>query len=288
MVATKHKIDEFRSSVRTDWAGDDTAAAWQKHYSVMTEQLALVTNAMVEAAAPQPGMSVLDLASGTGQPALSIAPRVGVSGTVVATDQSEGMLRALRANAHDQGQTNVETRVCDAHDLPFPDARFDLVTSRFGAMFFADVRQALAEMRRVLKHGGRTILTVWGPSVPDSMLGTLATPIIRRLAVKPDPDGPSPMRFAESGKLTRLVEDAGFLEVTENSLTLPAPFPGSPEEYVTHVTEIATPLRNAAATLLPHDRRAAEEETYNLLRPLYDGRKTNLKAPVIIVTGMAP
>jgi SAM-dependent methyltransferase len=288
MAIADPMIDAFRSRVRTDWAGDDTAAAWQKHYAVMKEQLALVTNAIVEAAAPQPSMAVLDIASGTGQPALSIAPRVGASGAVVATDQSEGMLRALRANARDEGATNVETRVCDAHDLPFPDAAFDLVTSRFGAMFFADVKRALAEMRRVLKHGGRTVLTVWGPPAPDSVLGAVGMPIMRRLAERPDPDGPGPMRFAESGKLARLVEDAGFVEVTENSLTLPAPFPGSPEEFVGHVMEIATPLRNAANTLLPDDRRAAEAETYHLLRPLYDGTKTNVKAPVITVTGVAP
>ena len=176
----------------------------------MKEQLAQVTGALVDAAAPRLGMLVLDLASGTGEPALSLARRIAPTGKVTATDFSTGMLDALRANRDAEGVTNIEVKVCDAHELPFPDASFDLVTSRFGVMFFANIGRALAEIRRVVKPGGSIAFLVWGAPGLGTYFGAAAMPYMRRLAVKPDPDGPGPMRFAEPGKLARLVEAAGL------------------------------------------------------------------------------
>lgn len=281
------KVAEFKQRVEKEWAGDDTAVAWQKYYPQMKAQLAQVTDALVEAAAPRPGMSVLDLASGTGQPALNLAQRVAPTGKVTATDLNGGMLAALSANAVAEGVTNIGTKVCDAQDLPFPDASFDLVTSRFGVMFFADVHRALGEVRRVLKPGGSIAFLVWGAPAPGTYFGAAAVPYMRQLAVKPDPDGPSPMRFADPGKLVRLVEAAGYSEVREKSLDLPAPFRGSPEELLASMMEIAAPFRNAAATLSEEDRSAAQRDVYDNLRPLYDGTFTKVTAPVLIVTAVS-
>jgi SAM-dependent methyltransferase len=122
------KVIEFKRRVEQEWAGDETAAAWQKYYPQMKEQLADVTKALVAAASPQPGMTILDLASGTGEPALSLARRVAPRGTVTATDLSQGMLNALKANANAESVTNIDTKVCDAHALPFPYASFDRVS----------------------------------------------------------------------------------------------------------------------------------------------------------------
>src|ERR1700676_1330001 len=188
-----------------------------------------VTAALVDAASPRLGTSILDLASATGEPSLSLARRVAPSGKVTATDLSKGMLAALSVNAKAEGLTNIETKVCDAHQLPFPDASFDLVTSRFGVMFFAEVGRALAEIGRVLKPGGRIAFMVWGAPAPGTYFGAAAVPYLRRLAVKPDPDGPGPMRFAEPRKLVHVVEAAGFRDVQEESLSLGAPYRGSPE-----------------------------------------------------------
>jgi SAM-dependent methyltransferase len=277
-------ILEFKQRVEREWGADETAAAWKKHYPSMKEQLAGVTKALVDAAAPRPGMSVLDLASGTGEPSLSLARGVGPTGTVTATDLNPSMLEALTANARAEGIANIATRVCDAHALPFPDASFDLATSRFGVMFFAEVDRALSGIKRVLKENGRAAFMVWGPPEPGSYFGTLAMPFLRRVAVKPDPDGPGPMRFAEAGKLARLVEAAGFRDVKEQSLRVPSAYRGSPAEMLASMMEIAAPFRGAVASLSEDDRQAAEREVAENLRPLYDGTFTRVTAPVLIVT----
>ena len=189
----------------------------------MREQTAAVTNALVEAAQPQAGMLVLDLASGNGEPALSLARRVAPNSHVTATDVSEGMLSALRANAAVDQVTNIETKVCDAHKLPFADGSLDLVTSRFGVMFFADTRAALREIKRVLKPAGRVALLVWGPPGPGALTRRRGTAIHAATRRQPDPDGPGPMRFAESRKLATLFEEVGFTNVEERSANLPLP-----------------------------------------------------------------
>jgi ubiquinone/menaquinone biosynthesis C-methylase UbiE len=286
MDTQESKVAEFKQRVQKEWAGDDTAAAWKKYYPQMKEQFAQVTQALVDAALPRPGLSVLDLASGTGEPALSLARRVGPTGKVTATDLSKGMLAALSGNANAEGVENIETKACDAHELPFPDARFDLVTSRFGVMFFAEIGRALAEIKRVLKPGGRIAFMVWGAPEPGSYFGAAAMPYMRRLAVKPDPDGPGPMRFAEPAKLARLVEAAGFRDVKEQRSSFAAPYRGSPQALVASMMEIAAPFRNAVATLSDDDRLAAEKEADENLRPIYDGTFTTVTAPVLIVTGM--
>src|SRR5258708_1895026 len=99
-----------------------------------------VTDALVEYAQPSPGMSVLDLASGTGEPAISLASRVGVQGHVTALDLSAGLLEIAAQRAQARGLTNFTTQQADAHALPFPANTFALATSRFALMFFCEPR----------------------------------------------------------------------------------------------------------------------------------------------------
>jgi hypothetical protein len=94
------------------------------------------------------------------------------------------------------------------------------------------------------------------------------------------------MRFAEPGKLARFVEAAGFRNVKETSHEFPAPFRGSPKEFLAAMMEIAGPFRNAAMTLSENDRRAAEQEATANLSVLFDGKFVRVTAPVMIVTGL--
>jgi ubiquinone/menaquinone biosynthesis C-methylase UbiE len=120
---------------------------------VMT-MLAPVAAQMIHALAPRDGSEHLDIASGTGEPGLSVAALIP-RGRVVLTDLSGGMLAAASATAAARGLANVETRQASADDLPFGDASFDTISCRFGLMFVPDLAPAVAEMRRVLRPGGR-------------------------------------------------------------------------------------------------------------------------------------
>ena len=103
------------------------------------------------------GHQVLDIAAGTGDLTRAFARRVGASGCVVHTDINEAMLRTGRDRLIDQGLA-LPTVICDAEQLPFPEARFDIVSVAFGLRNMTHKDQALREMRRVLKPGGKLLV----------------------------------------------------------------------------------------------------------------------------------
>ena len=105
----------------------------------------------------KPGQKVLDIAGGTGDLAMAFAPKVGADGLVVHTDINEAMLREGRNRLLDAG-VSVPTLVCDAEHLPFSDAHFDLVTVAFGLRNMTHKEDALREMNRVLKPGGKLLV----------------------------------------------------------------------------------------------------------------------------------
>ena len=107
----------------------------------------------------QPGQLVLDLAGGTGDLTLMIAPRVGPQGRVVLSDINNAMIRTGRARLLDKGIAgNVEYVQADAERLPFPDNSFDCITMAFGLRNVTHKQSALDSMYRVLKPAGRLLI----------------------------------------------------------------------------------------------------------------------------------
>lgn len=106
---------------------------------------------------PQLGDRVLDIAGGTGDLSLAFAAKVGPTGRVVHTDINEAMLREGRDRLLDKGVV-LPTLVCDAEMLPFASESFNTVTVAFGLRNMTHKDQALKEMLRVLKPGGKLLV----------------------------------------------------------------------------------------------------------------------------------
>jgi ubiquinone/menaquinone biosynthesis C-methylase UbiE len=121
-----------------------------------------VLDRLVELAHVQPTDRVLDVATGTGHTAFAFAPHVR---EVIATDVTPEMLIEGGRLKEEGGIKNVQFQLVDAHDLPFDDESFDVVTCRRAAHHFADIRRALREMCRVLRAGGRLVID--DRSVPE-------------------------------------------------------------------------------------------------------------------------
>jgi ubiquinone/menaquinone biosynthesis C-methylase UbiE len=122
----------------------------------------VVLDRLVELAHVQPAERVLDVATGTGHTAFAFAAHVR---EVIATDVTPEMLIEGGRLKDEGGIINVEFQLADAHDLPFEDESFDIVTCRRAAHHFVDVGKALREMRRVLRPGGRLVID--DRSVPE-------------------------------------------------------------------------------------------------------------------------
>jgi SAM-dependent methyltransferase len=230
-------------------------------------------------------MRVLDLASGTGEPAISLAARVGEQGHVTALDLSAELLEIAAQRAQARGLKNLTTQQADAHSLPFPDDSFDLATSRFGVMFFRDPGLAFRELRRVLRPGARACFLAWGPfDQPfwQSMMGVVHRHVGGRLL---EADGPDPFRFADSGSLSALMRGAGFSEVEEETKTLPWTWPGPVEEVWEQAQAVAVPFRPMLDRVPAEKWPQIHAEVHAAVRQYSDGEKVAFGASVVLACG---
>lgn len=247
-----------------------------------------VTEALVQYANPQPGMKVLDLASGTGEPAISLASKVGDKGHVTALDLSAELLQIANQRAEARGLQNFETRQANAHELPFPAASFDLITCRFGVMFFDDCDKALSEAFRVLKPGSRACFAAWGPFDQPYWSSTMV--IAHKFAGGPllAPGGANMFRFGEPGSLSAVLRNRGFVEVDEECKTLPWSWPGPVEEVWEYAQAVSTPFR-PMLDRIPEDKwEALNTEVHQAIRQFVKEDKIEFSAKVVLASGKAP
>ncbi|MFM2036238.1 MAG: bifunctional demethylmenaquinone methyltransferase/2-methoxy-6-polyprenyl,4-benzoquinol methylase [Pseudomonadota bacterium] len=151
-------VDESQKARRVRGVFDSVATKYDLMNDLMSAGLHRVWKAYtVQVANLQEGDRVLDIAGGTGDLALAFSKKVGSRGRVVHTDINEAMLRTGRDRLLDLGVV-LPTTVCDAEQLPFPDAYFDVVSVAFGLRNMTHKDVALREMCRVLKPGGRLLV----------------------------------------------------------------------------------------------------------------------------------
>ena len=244
--------DEIRDAQRAAWAG--LAPGWEKWDAVIMDQLGPVSSAMIDSLGIATGQKHLDIASGTGEPGLTIA-RLAPTGHVALTDLSAAMLDVATRRADAQGIANVDTLVCSADDLPFDDASFDSVSVRFGYMFLPDLAAATAEFARVLRPGGRLCASVWVRPEENPWTSIVMEQIAKEVPLTPpDPDGPAMFRCAAPGRVSALYEAAGLHAVVEWDVPVEL-VTASPAQYWEMISEHVS---LAAAALMHVDAPTRE------------------------------
>jgi SAM-dependent methyltransferase len=257
---------------------------WKAKSAVMGSA---VTAALVEYSEPLPNMRVLDLASGTGEPGISLAQRVGPHGSVIAVDQSSELLEIASERARNKGLSNFAVRHADAHDLAFSDHSFDLASCRFGVMFFADIERALAELRRVLKPGACACFAAWGPLEQPYWQSTMKIVLRHVSGSMIEPGGANPFRFGAAGSLSTALSASGFGEVEEASRSLPWTWPGEAEEVFEYACAVAAPFRPMLERVKAEDWPTIRDEAAAAIERYRVGDEIRFGADVIFASGKA-
>jgi ubiquinone/menaquinone biosynthesis C-methylase UbiE len=217
---SQHALSPTAHAAQQDTHG--SAAAWD-HIAAAYDKTNTPTqlwlgNEGVQRAAMRPGMRFLDVASGSG--ALSI-PAARIGARVVAVDQSPQMLRLLTARARLEG-LDLEVRVMDGHALEFDDNCFDIAGSQFGVMLFPDMPTGIREMVRVVRPGGRVLMTVYGDPHRIDFFDFFVRAIQR---VRPEFAGPSmdppplPFQLQDPRRLAEIMSGSGLSDVSVETLT---------------------------------------------------------------------
>lgn len=246
---------EQKAEQRANW--NAVAAGWDKWWTTFEHAAQKVSDRLVDLAEVRPGHTVLDLATGIGEPALTAARRVGPEGRVVAADQALEMLRLGRARAEAARLDNIEFRETDAEAPEFPEGSFDALLCRWGLMFVPDIAGALARLRILLRDGGKFATAAWGPPEEVPMIG-LAAPILRdKLKLDaPPPDALGPFRFAEPGRLEAEFEKAGFSDVAGERFTITYEF-DSAEAYSQFRQDVSSQTRELVERFPPEQLQEA-------------------------------
>ena len=273
---------------------DQSEPAWGNQYRLIASDKwkaksaamgKTVTEALVQYARPAPGMQVLDLATGTGEPAISIALLVGAPGQVTALDLSADLLEIAKGRARERSLENFLTRQADAHALPFPDDSFDLATSRFGVMFFRDPLLACRELHRVLRSGARACFLAWGPFDQPYWSSTMAV-VHRHVGGQMlEPGGPNPFRFSQPGSLSNLLRSAGFREVEEETRTVSWTWPGTPEDVWAQMQAVSVPFRAMLDRVPAHLWPQIHGEIHTAIGQYVRGENIEFGATVVLASG---
>jgi len=276
MTPWKYSDDYYREYTRTTW--NESA----EKYTKLLRNLEPYGFDLLARVDPKIRERCLDIATGPGEPAMSIARMVGLDGKVTGIDLSEEMIRAANEGAQRRRIPNVEFRVMDAEKMDFPDETFDLAVSRFGFQIFTNPDTVAREAHRVLAPKGRIGVTVWSTAEKASAIHAVVGPMLE--FAEPDETGylPTPYELGGPGEMVKLFEDAGFHEAKEERKTHAMTYKNE-NEYVDVFVE-GTPLGHSIREEDPLVQKKILARTRENLRQWRTRKGIEIPCECVIVT----
>jgi ubiquinone/menaquinone biosynthesis C-methylase UbiE len=258
-----------------DLAAKDYESLWQA-------QLAEAQAAMLQLASPAMGESVLDIACGTGLVSFEAARAVGPEGHVLGIDLSQQMIDSAERRAGELSIKNCSFLRMGAEILALPDASFDVALCGLGLMYVPDPEQALREMRRVLRPGGRISVAVWGErrncgwsavfEIVDAEVASEVCPLFFRLG--------------QQDTLARLCSEAAFEDVRHRRITTTLAYADS--NQACDAVFVAGPVSLAWSRFNEEVRARARARYLEAIDSWRDGAGYAIPGEFVVAAAVAP
>jgi SAM-dependent methyltransferase len=266
------------------WNGEG-GLLWTARQEQQDRLLVDVSAVLYETAQAAPGEQVIDIGCGCGDTTIALARQVGDGGSVTGIDVSEAML--ARARARTAPDLKARYVFADATDHAFPPVGTDLLASRFGVMFFGEPVRAFENLRRALKPGGRLAFVAWRAlrENPWALVPLQAAFAHVPAPARPGPETPGPFSFADPARVQRILEAAGFSQITimprdlEFDIGLGQGVPAAAESLLMF-GPVSGAMRDQPAEVVA----AVKMSIVEALRPYERGGRVGLKAAIWAVT----
>ena len=273
---------QIRDQQKELW--NNFSSGWKKWDELTMDFMKPMADEIIRLLKPKGNDLVLDVASGTGEPGLTIASMLN-GGKVVGIDLAEGMLDVAVENAKKRGIDNFETVACDVGDMPFHDNSFDAISCRFGFMFFPDMLLAAKEMVRVLKPGGRIAVTVWNEPEKNFWATSVMGVVNKNMKVEPQPqEAPGLFRCARKGMISELFMQAGLKNISETEVSGKLE-PGNRKIYWNFMTEIAAPVVAALKNADCEMKVKVRSEVFNLIKQKFPDGALSIESNALVIYG---
>ena len=232
---------EFKERERNAWAS--VADGWKRRDELLKRGAAPVTARMLELAGIATGQRVLDIASGVGEPSISVARQVGSQGKVIGTDLVEEMLAYAREKASEAGLDNIEFHCVDGETLEFDADSFDATTCRWGLMFMPEPEACLRQAHGVMKNGARLAVACWAAPEKNPFVGVLMQTLGKYMELpKPPPGTPGIFALADPERLRNVIAAAGFQDIELEELEIDVIEVDSGQSYWEAMSDLAAPV----------------------------------------------
>jgi len=232
---------ELKERERNNWTS--AAEGWRRRDELLRKGAAPVTERMLELSGISSGSRLLDIASGTGEPAISAAQIVGESGKVIGTDLVDEMLAVAREKTAKVDLGNIEFHCIDAETLDFTAGSFDAVTIRWGLMFMAEPQACLAAAHKALKLDGRISLACWAAPEKNPFVSVLMKTLSKYADIPvPPPGTPGIFAFADPERLQDVLTSAGFKNITLEEMVIDVIEVDDGRAYWEAISDLAAPV----------------------------------------------
>ncbi len=255
----EYSEEYYTEYTRTTWNESATA------YVDLMRSLEPFRSDVLSRLDPRPGEHILDLGTGPGEPALTIARAVGPSGRVTGVDLSENMVKIAGRVGRSRGLDNAEFQVMDCSALSYPESTFDAAICCFGFQIFTNPEKAAVEAFRVLKPKGRIFTTVWSTGNNVPWLDVIIGPMLEH--AEPDETGylPTPYETGGPGEMVAFLEAAGFRSAAEHRVTHMMRYDNA-DAYLNSILK-ATPIGHSLSEESPEVQEEVLQKTRaNLLK----------------------
>ena len=274
------QLEKIRETQKESW--NKSSSGWKKWDELMMSFLRPMGDEMIQMLELRDDDTILDVATGTGEPGLTIATRLPY-GKVIGIDLAEHMLAVAIDNAHQRNIQNFVTITSDVTTMPFAENTFDGISCRLGFMFFPDMKLAMEEMIRVLKQDGRIVASVWNAPSKNSWISTSMSTMMEVLQLSSPPaNAPGLFRCSEPGSIESLFVQYGLKNINVKEVTGTIRFTDLPT-YWSFITEVACPMafKTAAESLKEEIRNVV----FNKLEKQFGSSDIILHSSASVIAG---